>query len=126
MQELVIKENSSDFSVWIEPDTPIYLKVFIFNLTNQEEFLNGQKPRLEELGPYVFVEKRRKFDIKFTEHGKIVSYLEKKSYSFDQQLSGNRSLDDNIVFIDVPSLVRYPRQQSFFAMVFLFPLLGGC
>lgn len=35
-----------------------------------------------------------------------MSYLENRTYFFDQELSGNNSLDDVITFINVPAMVR--------------------
>ena len=39
---------------WIDPPVEPKLKIYIFNFTNPEEFLQGAKPDLVELGPYVF------------------------------------------------------------------------
>lgn len=35
---------------------PVYLSLYIFNITNAEAFLSGadKKLRLEEVGPYVY------------------------------------------------------------------------
>lgn len=33
---------------------PLTFKVHIFNITNPVEFANGNKPKIEEIGPYVF------------------------------------------------------------------------
>lgn len=42
------------YDFWLDPPVPIYLKVYMFNVTNPEEFLQGQKASLEEVGPYVY------------------------------------------------------------------------
>lgn len=33
---------------------PIEFKVYLFNITNKNEVIDGSKPRLQEVGPYVF------------------------------------------------------------------------
>lgn len=33
---------------------PLTFKVYVFNITNPNEFANGSKPKVKELGPYVF------------------------------------------------------------------------
>ena len=39
---------------WIDPPVEPKLKIYIFNFTNPDEFLQGAKPDLVEVGPYVF------------------------------------------------------------------------
>lgn len=33
---------------------PLNFKVFIFNITNSDDILLGAKPKLNEIGPFVF------------------------------------------------------------------------
>lgn len=51
-----IEEGSFAFNLWKEPPVKVYIKVFIFNITNAEEFLNKKDTRLKvkEVGPYVY------------------------------------------------------------------------
>lgn len=43
------------FSLWEKPPVDIYISVYIFNITNPEEFLAGkEKLKVEEIGPYVY------------------------------------------------------------------------
>lgn len=41
---------------WKNPPDEVLLRVYIFNITNSEEFLNGTdaRLRLQEVGPIVF------------------------------------------------------------------------
>lgn len=32
----------------------VHQKVYVFNITNKDDFFRGSKPHLEQLGPYVF------------------------------------------------------------------------
>lgn len=44
------------FEIWRRPNIELYLKVYLFNVTNHEEYLSGQesKLRFQEIGPYVY------------------------------------------------------------------------
>lgn len=43
------------FNMWKKPPVDVFLKVYVFNITNSEQFLNGtEKLRVEEIGPYVY------------------------------------------------------------------------
>jgi len=42
------------YEYWHDPPTPIYLKVYMFNISNKDEFLQGQKAALNEVGPYIY------------------------------------------------------------------------
>jgi hypothetical protein len=47
--------HSMLFSIWKKLPVDIYLYVYIFNITNPEEFLSGkEKLKVEEVGPYVY------------------------------------------------------------------------
>ncbi|CAI6355260.1 unnamed protein product [Macrosiphum euphorbiae] len=51
-------EGGEAFEMWKIPSADVYLKVYIFNVTNSEDFLSGRdkKLRFEEVGPYVYRE----------------------------------------------------------------------
>lgn len=42
--------------MWKTPEAHVYLKVYIFNVTNRDDFLAGidEKLRFQEVGPYVY------------------------------------------------------------------------
>lgn len=55
LQEIVLREGSQAFGWWKTPPVMPEMKVYVFNVTNADEFLNnGSKPIVEELGPYVY------------------------------------------------------------------------
>lgn len=55
-QELILKKGSQTFDWWARPPVVPTIKVYVYNVTNADEFLNnGSKPIVEELGPYVYV-----------------------------------------------------------------------
>ncbi|KAG8230496.1 hypothetical protein J437_LFUL013538 [Ladona fulva] len=52
---LSLSEGSYAFGLWKKPPVPIYLRVYVFNVTNSDAFLKGEERlRLEEIGPYVY------------------------------------------------------------------------
>jgi hypothetical protein len=59
--EMVLKPNSANFPFWADLPMPIRTSMFVFNVTNAENFSAGlDKPKLEEIGPYVFDEYHKK------------------------------------------------------------------
>nr|CAI5846189.1 unnamed protein product [Callosobruchus analis] len=61
------------FDWWLHPPDEVLLKVYIFNVTNSEEFLNGTdaKLKLEEIGPIIYREKLRHTNPIFNENGTL-------------------------------------------------------
>lgn len=51
---MVLREGSDQFERWTVMPQPMHFKVYMFNITNHDDVMNGAKPVLEELGPYVF------------------------------------------------------------------------
>lgn len=105
--------NPSLYSAWIHPPMPIYFKIHLFNVTNPEDVANGDKPRLVEMGPYVFRENRTKIVIQTDEVSDTITYEEYLSYEFDQEHSKGVLLNDEITVINVPFLVSYNTGFSF-------------
>lgn len=87
-QELTLKPGSEFYQIWKELPIPIYQKIYLFNVTNPEEFSrNGSKPIVEELGPYVFRGRWTKEDINWNDQDGTVSYKDVKDYTFEPELS---------------------------------------
>lgn len=44
------------YKLWEKPPLEVLISIFIFNITNAEEFLSGQNDKLKvvEVGPYVY------------------------------------------------------------------------
>lgn len=51
-----MNKGDEAFEMWKAPEAEVYLKVFIFNITNQEDYLSGkdEKLKFQEVGPYVY------------------------------------------------------------------------
>lgn len=78
-------------------------KVYIFNVTNPDGFLAGEKPRLVEVGPFVYREDMEKTNIQFHDNY-TVSFQHKKILQFVPELSVDKNL--KIVIPNIPLLVR--------------------
>lgn len=54
-QNLKLSNGSLSFQYWQRPGVIRLTKVYIFNVTNPDNFLNlGEKPKLQEIGPFVY------------------------------------------------------------------------
>lgn len=55
LQKTTFTEGSEGFEMWSTPPVEIYLKVYLYNITNKQAFLEGrEKLRVEEVGPFVY------------------------------------------------------------------------
>ncbi|MFO7795733.1 MAG: hypothetical protein ACQERB_03165 [Promethearchaeati archaeon] len=57
-----------------------YYSYYLWNLTNSEEFLAGGTPVYEEVGPFVFLAYKTKYDIEFNGDNTEVTYKEYVDY----------------------------------------------
>lgn len=51
-----MNKGDEAFEMWKAPEAEVYLKVFIFNITNRDDYLSGkdEKLKFQEVGPYVY------------------------------------------------------------------------
>ncbi|CAK9832022.1 Scavenger receptor class B member 1 [Anthophora retusa] len=102
-REIALREGGRTFNWWREPPVTPRLSVYIYNVTNADEFLNdGEKPVLVELGPYVYEQQWEKTQVKFNEND-TVSYRVKKRFTFAPEWSVG-SEEDLVVVPNVPML----------------------
>lgn len=102
---------------------PLTFKVYIFNITNPDDILNGNKPKLNEIGPYVFeyVDNQHHYNVKahavfFFCHSEwklrenlvdddskdTITFTLKQLFKFRPDLSNGLSGNEDVV---VPNLV---------------------
>ncbi|KAL1129912.1 hypothetical protein AAG570_012856, partial [Ranatra chinensis] len=95
--QLVSIRNDIDvvFDLWQNPPTRPILSVYVFNYTNFAEALEGkEKPRVKEVGPFVFRERMQRINIHFNEN-KTVSFQENRTITYLPEES-HGSINDTI------------------------------
>lgn len=81
-KQVSLKEGNKSFDWWRAPPVTPQMHVYIYNVTNADEFLNnGDKPELQEIGPYVYLQTWEKVELQFNGND-TVSYKPKKEYTF--------------------------------------------
>lgn len=106
LKQLVIRNGSKTFDVWADIPIPIYLEVYLFNWTNPDKVTDPNvKPHFQEIGPYVWVERRTKEDIVFHENG-TVSYWMVRTWHYSEELT-KADLEENITCVNMLPLVSF-------------------
>jgi len=68
----------------VNPPVPVYMDFYFFTVMNPDEVtINGSKPILNEVGPYVYKEVRVKEDLLTVDRDRL-QYSIYISYTFDQ------------------------------------------
>ena len=101
---MILKNGSESWKQWIDPQVPVYMKFYIFNTTNPNEFAQGKEiPNLVQVGPFVFQEIRTKNVETISEDLSRVLYSDERAFIFVESLS--EPLDSEIIFLNVPANV---------------------
>lgn len=54
-QNTVIDPNNElTYTMWKDVPVPFYMSVYFYNVLNPKEILKGEKPMVEQRGPYVY------------------------------------------------------------------------
>ncbi|KAA0193347.1 hypothetical protein HAZT_HAZT000271, partial [Hyalella azteca] len=100
VQEMLKGTESTLFEPGSVIDVKPVLSVYFFNVTNKDEFLAGDKPILQEVGPYVYYQKWIRWK-SYKNANRTISGSLKKIYYFDREASyGPES--DLVTTLDVP------------------------
>ncbi|XP_015836616.1 scavenger receptor class B member 1 isoform X2 [Tribolium castaneum] len=110
LKNLKLWNGSLSFQYWQKPGVIRLTKVYIFNVTNPDSFLNlGEKPKLQEVGPFVYREDMEKVNIKFHDNGTL-TYQHKKILQFVPELSVDK--DQKITVPNIPLLTLSTQSNS--------------
>lgn len=85
------------FTTFVESGANLGLKirygVSYLNLTNPEAVLRGGRPVLQEVGPFVYHEHRKKVNVTFSADGREASFVLHKYYTFDAEATPGGLVD---------------------------------
>ncbi|XP_076233540.1 scavenger receptor class B member 1 [Calliopsis andreniformis] len=102
--KLEMTPNSLIFNLWRKPPIDVFIKVYIFNITNKDEFLSGkEKLRVEEVGPYVYQEILENHNATFHPNN-TVSYIPKRTIVFSPNMSIGDPENDMVHVPNIPML----------------------
>lgn len=105
-QELKLVRGTPVWNKWVDIESPIYISFHIFHVTNPDEVENlGDAPNLQEVGPYVYRQRRQKIDPHSESCKETIKYEQKITYWFDETRSGGRTEDDLVNVVNVPFVV---------------------
>jgi len=96
---LVLGPNSASFPMWQKLPEPLSARMFLFNVLNPDQVSLGQKPELEQVGPYVFQEQHEKSSIVWNHENGTVTYKQIRSWVFQPHLS-NGTLEDQVTILN--------------------------
>ncbi|XP_015786542.1 lysosome membrane protein 2 [Tetranychus urticae] len=100
-QKFPLTNGSETLSAWTNPDIPIYTRFYLFNLTNVDDFISGEKAIFTEMGPYTFRQVRRNVIHTWNSDETLFDYETIRSYNFVPHLSAG-NLDDTLTLINFP------------------------
>ncbi|KAK3921174.1 Sensory neuron membrane protein 2 [Frankliniella fusca] len=103
-KQLALKQGTDAWDRFVDLPIALDMKLSIFNVTNKEEIMQGMKPRVQEVGPFVYKQYRHKYDIKYNEKDDTVSYRQKLIHIFDEEQSAPFKATDMVTVVN-PALL---------------------
>ncbi|XP_017892677.1 scavenger receptor class B member 1-like [Ceratina calcarata] len=104
------------FEMWRKPDVELYLKVYLFNVTNPEEYLSGKesKLRFQEVGPYVYKEAFEHKDVHFNDNGTVTAILHHPLTYIPEMSNGTEEDEVVMPHIALLSITNVMRDAAYF------------
>ncbi|CAH1155052.1 unnamed protein product [Phaedon cochleariae] len=103
------------FTIWSNPPYDVVMKLYVFNVTNPEEFLRGEeKLNVQQLGPYAYKELLTNQNSTFHDDG-TVTYTPRRDFPVDAANSIGDARTDRIIVPNIPmiGIQSYLKDASF-------------
>ncbi|KAG5677882.1 hypothetical protein PVAND_007599 [Polypedilum vanderplanki] len=93
-----------NFGWWKDPIPEVLLNVYVFNITNHEEFIAGRdkKLKLQEIGPITFREVTKHKDIEYHKENSTMSYTVTRQIYFKESANIKNILNKTIYVVNMP------------------------
>ncbi|GAB0094391.1 scavenger receptor class B member 1 [Sergentomyia squamirostris] len=115
--KLKFEKDGEVYNLWAKPPVDLYLKIYLFNITNSEDFLSGKDKqlRVEEVGPYVYREFLSHENITFNDNGTI-STTPRHPLEWQEELSEGNSEADVFILPNIAllSIAQVAAEKSYF------------
>nr|VZI15395.1 unnamed protein product [Spirometra erinaceieuropaei] len=92
------------------------MQFFLFSITNPLEFIRGDRPVVQQHGPFTYHQRQERVDVSLNPENGTISYSDRKFYVFDRNLSG---ADENITIttLNLAYIAVAEKSQQFPTMV---------
>ncbi|CAH0602037.1 unnamed protein product [Chrysodeixis includens] len=96
-QKAMLSDGGEIFEMWRKPEVELYTKVYLFNITNAEEYMAGtdDKIKVKEVGPYVYRELLEHEVTKFNDNNTL-SAIPRHPLTWVEELSEGHSENDTL------------------------------
>ena len=109
--KLKLYAESPTVENFIAPPIPIWMQFYFFNVTNPAEILNGETPKLNQMGPFSYFQKRHKYNIKWNHNDDTVTFKQNKTYTFRKDMSYGLGEEEYVTTIN-PLLISLVAKAS--------------
>ncbi|XP_066602738.1 scavenger receptor class B member 1-like isoform X2 [Prorops nasuta] len=109
--KVVLADGGEIFELWRKPPVDLYLKVYLFNVTNHEEYISGKDSKLkfQEVGPYVYKENMEHGSVKFNDNGTVTA-VPLHPLTYQSEMSNGTEEDllilPNIALLSIANVMR--------------------
>ncbi|KAJ8959299.1 hypothetical protein NQ318_021985 [Aromia moschata] len=97
----ILKPNTEQWDIFMKVPFPFTFKVYIFDVQNPQDILQGATPVVKEKGPYIYKVYKWKSDIEWNSTDTI-SYFGYMRFEFDKDASGTNSEEDSVTILNTP------------------------
>ncbi|XP_072748130.1 sensory neuron membrane protein 1-like [Anoplolepis gracilipes] len=94
---IALKPGNMIRDLWTTFPMPLEFKIYMFNVTNPDEIEQGQKPKVQEVGPFFYDEYRLKVDLVDREIEDTVEYSMKNTWFFNSKKSNGLTGNEDVV-----------------------------
>ncbi|XP_057659106.1 scavenger receptor class B member 1-like isoform X1 [Diorhabda carinulata] len=118
--KLIFEKGGEIYELWRAPPVELYLKVYLWNITNKEEYMSGleNQLRMEEVGPYVYRELMKHENVTFNDNGTLTAVPKHPLVWVPEYSQGNLEEDllvlPNIALLSIADVVS---DKSYFTRI---------